>query len=139
MAANPSERKYTFRCSTVFVSEGDDTFVFRSLEEMPSSLRQKVLSGARDGAATIFIANRGGRDELARRLRGLPSRVRTRLERNVAQRAEPAVEKRRKPRAVDIEPPVFGLVTPPKGIAGGHFWLVLAGSVALGTLLAYWR
>ncbi|MCX6590183.1 MAG: hypothetical protein NTZ56_01535 [Acidobacteria bacterium] len=59
------------------------------MDEVPVATRERLLkstSGA--GAATIFIANKGGRRELARRLKGLPSRIRTRMEPPVEAKAE---------------------------------------------------
>ncbi|MCX6597466.1 MAG: hypothetical protein NTV70_13985 [Acidobacteria bacterium] len=84
-----SRRSYTVRSSTIFVAEGDRTEVFRSMEDVPLDTRERLLkstSGA--GAATIFIANKGGRRELARRLKGLPSRIRTRMEPPTEAKAE---------------------------------------------------
>lgn len=93
------------RSSTIFVAEGDRTEVFRSMDEVPAEARERLLkstSGA--GAATIFIANKGGRRELARRLKGLPSRIRTRMEPPSEAKAEaPKIA----PPAVAPEPPKF--------------------------------
>ncbi|MDX2180638.1 MAG: hypothetical protein SFV18_13660 [Bryobacteraceae bacterium] len=76
-----SKKAYTLRCSTIFVSEGTATRVVHSFDDLDSEVRQRLLrTTTGHAAATIFIANRGGRRELAKRLRGLPSRVRTRLE-----------------------------------------------------------
>lgn len=80
MDAQSPGRSFTLRCATVFVTEGDDTVVYRSVDEIPEEVRTRLEEKSRAGTATIFIANRGGRDELAKRLRGLPSRVQTRLE-----------------------------------------------------------
>jgi len=80
MDAQSSGRSFTLRCATIFVTEGDDTVVYRSDEAIPDEVRMKLEQQSSAGTATIFIANRGGRDELAKRLRGLPSRIQTRLE-----------------------------------------------------------
>lgn len=80
MDAQSSGRSFTLRCATIFVTEGDETVVYRSDEAIPDEVRTKLEQTSSAGTATIFIANRGGRDELAKRLRGLPSRIQTRLE-----------------------------------------------------------
>ena len=84
MSVERPDQEFTLRCATVYVAEGEDTLIYRSLDEMPPRVRRRVLSGSHSaGVATIFIANRGGREELARRLRGLPSRIKTRVEASV--------------------------------------------------------
>ncbi len=104
-----SRRSYTVRSSTIFVAEGDRTEVFRSMDDVPVDTRERLLkstSGA--GAATIFIANKGGRRELARRLKGLPSRIRTRMEPPNEPKAEaPKVAPPVTPTAPPTEPPQF--------------------------------
>ncbi len=80
MDAQIPGRSFTLRCSTVFVTEGDEMVIYRSIDAIPGDIREKLEEKSRAGTATIFIANQGGRDELAKRLRGLPSRVQTRLE-----------------------------------------------------------
>jgi hypothetical protein len=62
-----------YRTSTVLISKGGDGCVYRSVEETPENLRaqlRKSLNGA--NSATILIADRRGRREIARALRGLP-------------------------------------------------------------------
>jgi hypothetical protein len=123
----------TFRCSTIFVSEGSETHVFRSFGEMPTHMRRRISARTRGGAsATIFIANHGGREELAKRLRGMPSRVETRLEEAVPPEPKPA----RSP-----EPPSFSSLT----IGGGmpvmvrQALMVASGAALLVWLLSSWR
>lgn len=123
----------TFRCSTIFVAEGGETHIYRSFSEMPTQMRRRISARTRGGAsATIFIANRGGREELAKRLRGMPSRVQTRLEETVP--AEPK-------RPQNPEPPAFASLSevgamPPMARTA----VMLASGVALlAWLLSSWR
>ena len=122
----------TFRCSTIFVSEGEETLIYRSLSEMPAPLRKRITARTRGGAsATIFIANRGGREELAKRLRGMPSRVQTRLEEAVP----PEPVKR------PTEPPRFS-VLPVEGAlpqTARQAMMIASGAALLIWLLASWR
>jgi len=70
----------TQKSSTILISLGGKTYVYRSLEEVPARLRRKLeqsTSGLNSG--TILIADRGGREQILRSLRGLPSHVQTRL------------------------------------------------------------
>ncbi len=133
MDAQSSGRTFTLRCATVFVTEGEDTLVYRSMEEMPDEVRSRLAEKARGGTATIFIANRGGRDELAKRLRGLPSRVQTRLEETTPVREESA--------AVTTAPEFTSVVEPSPGLAPAvrHGLVVAAGLGLLGWLLASWK
>jgi hypothetical protein len=69
-----------YRTSTVLISRGGDGRVYRSVEEAPENLRaqlRKSLDGV--NSATILIADRRGRREIAKALRGLPSAGRRRL------------------------------------------------------------
>jgi len=65
--------RLTIRTSTIFIATGEKTKVYRNLKDVPPNLRRKLVqstSGA--NSATILIADRGGRRELARAVRGLP-------------------------------------------------------------------
>ena len=72
--------RQTIRSSTIFIAMGDETRVYRSVEEIPAALREK-LERTTNGlnSATILIADRRGREEIVRAIRGLPSSVRSRL------------------------------------------------------------
>jgi hypothetical protein len=62
-----------YRTSTVLISQGGGR-VYRSMDEAPAGLRaklRKTLNGV--NSATILIADRRGRREIANALRGLPS------------------------------------------------------------------
>ncbi|MBI3680660.1 MAG: hypothetical protein HY235_09710 [Acidobacteria bacterium] len=59
------------RFSVVYVTSGRKTKVFRSLEEMPEDLRQKLIRTARTSHVdTLIIANEKGRELL--QSQGLP-------------------------------------------------------------------
>jgi hypothetical protein len=70
----------TARSSTIFIATGAKTRIFRSVEEVPPPLRQKLQESTRSlNAATILIADKRGREELVRALQGEPSEVKCRL------------------------------------------------------------
>jgi hypothetical protein len=89
----------TARTSTIFIATSDDTRVYRSVEDVPLPLRQKLLECTRGmNSATILIADKQGREELVRALQGRPSEVQCRLVENIRGRqpekqAASAVEK----------------------------------------------
>lgn len=71
--------RYTLKNSTVFVSVGDETRVFRSVDEVPAEwIRYFEHSRGRLRPQTILIADPKGREEILRGLQGLPSSVRPR-------------------------------------------------------------
>jgi hypothetical protein len=66
----------TARSSTIFIATGRETRVYRSVEDVPPELRQKLVSCTRGiNSATILIADKHGREELVRSLQGRPSEV----------------------------------------------------------------
>ena len=71
--------RVTLKSSTIFISVGDKTRVYRSVEEVPPPLRKK-LEQSTNGihSATILIADRRGREEILRAIRG-GSNLKTRL------------------------------------------------------------
>jgi hypothetical protein len=72
--------RQTIRSSTIFIAVGDETRVYRSVDEIPALLRQKLEQTTNGlNSATILIADRRGREEIVRAIRGLPSGVRSRL------------------------------------------------------------
>ena len=82
--------RVTVKTSTIFVSVGDETHVYRSLGDIPLPLRKKLeqsTTGA--NAATILIADKKGREEIVRAVRGLPTgldgHVKTALRANAQQ------------------------------------------------------
>jgi hypothetical protein len=70
----------TARSSTIFIATGRETRVYRSVEDVPPELRQKLVSCTHGiNSATILIADKHGREELVRTLQGRPSEVECRL------------------------------------------------------------
>jgi hypothetical protein len=73
-------QRVTVKTSTIFIAKGGRTRVYRSVQEVPQRLR-KQLEDSTNGfnSATILIADRRGREELLRALKGMPSGLRTRV------------------------------------------------------------
>ncbi len=70
----------TARSSTIFIATGEETRIYTSTGEIPHDLRQKLHEFTRGmNSATIFIADKRGREELLRALEGHPSEVQCRL------------------------------------------------------------
>lgn len=90
----------TARTSTIFIGTSDDTRVYRSVEEVPLALRQKLLECTRGiNSATILIADKQGREELVRALKGQPSDVQCRLVDNMRARQPEA-----RPKSLKTDP-----------------------------------
>lgn len=89
-------QKVTLKTSTIFISKGAETRVYRSVAEIPHSLRQQ-LEECTNGfnSATILIADRRGREEIRRALTGMPSTLRTRLSSSL--HAEPSNQEEQAP------------------------------------------
>jgi hypothetical protein len=69
-----------FQTSTVLISSGGADLVYRSVQEVPQPLRHKLLKSTNSSnSATILIADRRGRQEIARAMRSLPGPVQRRL------------------------------------------------------------
>ena len=61
-----------FQASTVLISSGGADAVYRSVDEVPHSLRSQLLKSTNGrNSATILIADRRGRQEIARVMRAL--------------------------------------------------------------------
>jgi len=70
----------TIKRTTVYISMGDKTQVFRSPEDIPTALRKQLVASTRGmNSATIMIADRGGRAEIRKILNGEPSPLKSRL------------------------------------------------------------
>ncbi len=70
----------TARSSTIFIAMGEKTRVYRSVEDVPFPLRQKLVESTRGmNSATILIADKRGRAELVRALQGRSSEIQCRL------------------------------------------------------------
>jgi hypothetical protein len=70
----------TVKSSTIFISIGKRTKIYRSVDDVPPVLRKRLeQSTSGINSATILIADRNGREELVRSIQGLPSGVQTRV------------------------------------------------------------
>jgi hypothetical protein len=64
----------TFQTSTVLISTSRAERVYRSVDEVPAKLRTRLLKSTNgSNSATILIADRRGRKEIARAMRKLPN------------------------------------------------------------------
>jgi hypothetical protein len=73
-------QRLTLKSSTIFISVGEKTRVYRSVAEVPPNLRRKLEESTNSlNSATILIADRKGRQEIVKALQGLPSGVRGRM------------------------------------------------------------
>ncbi|MEO8125992.1 MAG: hypothetical protein ABJF23_23000 [Bryobacteraceae bacterium] len=81
----------TVKSSTIFISTGKRTKIYRSVADVPPRLRKRLeQSTSGMNSATILIADRNGREELVRSIQGLPSGVQTRVGANRKPKAKPA-------------------------------------------------
>jgi hypothetical protein len=72
--------RVTLKSSTIFISVGDKTEVYRSVADVPPPLRKKLEQSTNSiNSATILIADRKGKEEIVRAIRGLPSNLRSRI------------------------------------------------------------
>ena len=68
-----------FQSSTVLISTSGTEQVYRSVEEVPAGLRTRLLKSTNGAnSATILIADRRGRREIAKAMRNLPGPVQRR-------------------------------------------------------------
>lgn len=78
-----------FQTSTVLISTAGEDLVYRTVDEVPPRLRSQLLKSTNGAnSATILIADRRGRNEIARAIRKLPGANQRRLRRSVL--AEPS-------------------------------------------------
>lgn len=72
--------RVTLKSSTIFISVGNKTEVYRSVDDVPPTLRKRLEQSTNGiNSATILIADRKGKEEIVRAIRGLPSSLRSRL------------------------------------------------------------
>ena len=91
-APNPAA-KGMYQTSTVLISAGGADLVYRSVEEVPASLRSRLLKSTNGGnSATILIADRRGRREITKAMRALPGPAQRRLLDSVFGRGDPVRE-----------------------------------------------
>ena len=90
--------RLTVKSSTIFISVGGKTQVYRSVEDVPPGLRKRLEDSTNGiNSATILIADRRGREEIVRAIRGLPSGVRSRLSSSIAAETPARPERASKP------------------------------------------
>jgi hypothetical protein len=83
--------RITHKTSTILVSTGGKLRSFRTLEEVPDEMRQRLIqSTSGPYSATLLIADEAGRQEVLRSLRGQPSAVESRWMRSFASQGQPA-------------------------------------------------
>jgi len=71
--ARPEGESGVFQTSAVLIAAQGTDVVYRSMDDVPRSWRTKLLqSTSSANSATILIADRRGREELARVMRSLP-------------------------------------------------------------------
>lgn len=86
--------RVTLKSSTIFISVGNRTEVYRSVADVPPSLRKKLEQSTNGiNSATILIADRKGKEEIVRAIRGLPSDLRSRLGTSLREEAPPRVQR----------------------------------------------
>ena len=69
-----------YQTSTVLISAGGADLVYRSMDEVPAQLRTRLLKSTNSAnSATILIADRRGRREIAKAMRHLPGPAKRRL------------------------------------------------------------
>jgi hypothetical protein len=62
------------KTSTIFISAGEIESVYRSVEDVPDLLKRQLIRSTNGlNSATIVIADRQGRKEIARAIRNLPA------------------------------------------------------------------
>jgi hypothetical protein len=78
--AHAAAKSGVMRSSTILISAGETDAVYRSVKEVPAPLRRKLLKSTNGlNAATILIADRRGREEIARAIQNLPSSLQRRF------------------------------------------------------------
>jgi hypothetical protein len=78
-----------FQTSTVLISAGGTDQVYRSVDEVPARLRTKLLRSTNGAnSASILIADRKGRKEIAKAMRNLPGPAQRRLRNTILGNAE---------------------------------------------------
>jgi hypothetical protein len=81
----------TFQVSAVLISTSGSDRVYRSVDEVPARLRTRLLKSTNSpNSATILIADRRGRKEIAKAMRKLPGPAHRRLLRSVLSSAAAA-------------------------------------------------
>ena len=78
--AQAREVSGVMKTSTILISAGATDGVYRNVKEIPPPLRKQLLKSTSGlNAATILIADRRGRHELAKAIRNLPGSLQQKL------------------------------------------------------------
>jgi hypothetical protein len=81
-----------YQTSTVLIAAGKTRTVYQSVEEVPQGLRNRLVKSTNSSnSATILIADRRGRQEIARAMRNLPGPSQRRLMRSILGSRAPAL------------------------------------------------
>jgi len=81
------------KTSTVLISAGHETKVFRSVSDVPPRLRKKLLDATGGKySATILIADEAGRKEIVKSLEGVQTGLESRLIRSLARQKAAVAE-----------------------------------------------
>ncbi len=109
------------KSSTILISAGETDAVYRSVKEVPAPLRRQLLKSTNGlNSATILIADRRGREEIARAIQNLPSSLQRRFLKPF--REEPGQ---------DANPALAWLLQP-------RVKLAIAGLLGAGSMLLIW-
>src|SRR5712671_863416 len=66
--------KGVVKTSTILISSGEQRTVYRSVEDVPDALKRQLIRSTNGlNSATIVIADRQGRKEIAKAIRNLPA------------------------------------------------------------------
>jgi len=123
---NPSPEGGVFQTSTVMISAGGADVVYRSVDEVPARLRRKLLKSTNSvNSATILIADRQGRKQIARAMRALPSPIQRRLKKSLIGSETPS--------------PVLDWLTPARRQAILGVVLILALAVIVLVFSHHWQ
>ena len=77
---NPQVTSGVMKTSTILISAGRTDAVYRSVSEVPQMLRKRLLKSTSGmNSATILIADRRGKEELAKAIRRLPGTAQQKL------------------------------------------------------------
>jgi hypothetical protein len=77
---NPPITSGVVKTSTIRISAGRTDAVYRSVNEVPGPLRKRLLKSTSGmNSATILIADRRGKEELAKAIRRLPGNAQKKL------------------------------------------------------------
>ncbi len=127
--------RMTLKSSTIFIAVGKRTRVYSSMDQVPASLRRRLEESTNSvNSATILIADKRGRHEIVRALRGLPSDLRSRLTSSLA------VARNRKSLAAGAPPTAESPSRPSAGATGTvgffrRYWVEFAVPTGVGVLI----